>query len=241
MPSRPQLLVSVRNEDETRLALRFGADIVDLKEPRRGSLGRVAWLEIAKISKLVNNLRPLSVALGELIDFHEPNFKQHVRGVQFAKLGLSGMNIEPDWIGSWDRVVKQLPAGTSPVAVAYADFSSCNAPNPEAVLTAGVDLGCTAFLIDTFDKSQGSLFDHLSSKQLVQLGKAAKSGGMLFVLAGSLTRSMIAKVLSLKPDVVAIRGAACRDSRQGTIEGELIQKFKQALVSTAPKMADHSI
>ena len=240
MKSRPQLLVSVRDEVETRLALRFEVDIIDLKEPRRGSLGRVDWPEIARVIELVDNRRPLSVALGELIDFHEPQLEPHLSGVQFAKLGLSGMQARPDWIRIWKRVVEKLPAGASPVAVAYADFESCEAPCPEAVLSAGIELGCTALLIDTFDKSRGNLFNHLSSARLGQLGDMARSHGLLFVLAGSLTATEIGKVLELDADIIAIRGAACRNSRDAAIDGGLIQSFKQKLLSTAARMADQS-
>ncbi|MBY0228781.1 MAG: (5-formylfuran-3-yl)methyl phosphate synthase, partial [Gemmataceae bacterium] len=36
----PGLIVSVRSADEARIALENGADLIDVKEPSRGALGR---------------------------------------------------------------------------------------------------------------------------------------------------------------------------------------------------------
>ena len=62
------LLVSVRDAMEARAALHGGADLIDIKEPRAGSLGSAevgTWREICEV---VATAKPLSVALGELLD-----------------------------------------------------------------------------------------------------------------------------------------------------------------------------
>jgi hypothetical protein len=50
----PQLLVSVRNADEAVEAFRGGADIIDVKEPLNGSLGRASTEAIASIAVAVS-------------------------------------------------------------------------------------------------------------------------------------------------------------------------------------------
>ncbi|HQX54039.1 MAG TPA: (5-formylfuran-3-yl)methyl phosphate synthase [Planctomycetaceae bacterium] len=69
----PQLLVSVRNAVEAIAAVEGGADIIDVKEPNRGSLGCAAPDVIREIGAAVRNclssLRPLSLALGELTEW----------------------------------------------------------------------------------------------------------------------------------------------------------------------------
>ncbi len=69
----PQLLVSVRNAAEAIAAVEGGADIIDVKEPNRGSLGCAAPAVIREIGAVVRgslfSQRPLSVALGELTEW----------------------------------------------------------------------------------------------------------------------------------------------------------------------------
>jgi uncharacterized protein (UPF0264 family) len=50
-PMRPQLLVSVRNAAEAQAALAGGCDILDIKEPSRGSLGMADAPTIAAIAR----------------------------------------------------------------------------------------------------------------------------------------------------------------------------------------------
>jgi AcrR family transcriptional regulator len=60
-----RLLVSVRAAAEVAPALAGGADIVDAKEPARGSLGAVSREVLREIAALVPATVPLSVALGD--------------------------------------------------------------------------------------------------------------------------------------------------------------------------------
>ena len=47
----PKLLVSVRTIEEARAALAGGADIIDIKEPTRGSLGRADEAVLTSIAR----------------------------------------------------------------------------------------------------------------------------------------------------------------------------------------------
>ncbi len=60
-----RLLVSVRTEHEVAAALAGGADIIDAKEPARGSLGPVSPEVLQAIAARVPESMPLSVALGD--------------------------------------------------------------------------------------------------------------------------------------------------------------------------------
>lgn len=69
-----RLLVSVRSAAEAEAALAGGADLIDIKEPTRGSLGRADDRVIADILRQVAGRRPVSAALGELWDArHSPS------------------------------------------------------------------------------------------------------------------------------------------------------------------------
>ena len=149
-----KLLVSVRNAAEAQDALFGGADLIDVKEPARGALGAADASVIAEVARAVGSRRPVSAALGELVEGHR---LEPTPGLRFAKLGLAGCARRNDWIARWRHALGDFPPGVTPVAVAYADWPTADAPDPWAVLSAARSLGCTAMLIDTFDKTAGSL------------------------------------------------------------------------------------
>lgn len=73
----PRLLVSVRNAAEALSAIRGGADIIDVKEPSYGSLGRASLESLTAVEKCLTDTMsdatraggepvPLSIALGEV-------------------------------------------------------------------------------------------------------------------------------------------------------------------------------
>src|SRR5262245_13850027 len=73
-----RLLVSVRSAAEAHAALAGGADLIDVKEPSRGPLGRADDSVISAVLVAVHGRRPVSAAMGELADM-APNV--FVRGV----------------------------------------------------------------------------------------------------------------------------------------------------------------
>src|SRR4051794_20645147 len=84
----PGLLVSVRDAAEAAAALRGGADVIDVKEPRRGPLGRADDATVAAVVAAVAGRRPVSAALGELADAGAA--APAVPGLAFVKWGLAG-------------------------------------------------------------------------------------------------------------------------------------------------------
>src|SRR5262245_15500947 len=81
-----RLLVSVRSAVEARTALDGGADIIDIKEPSHGSLGRANDRTIQEIIGVVKGRRLVSVALGEWQD--RPALP-HFDGWWLAKVGFA--------------------------------------------------------------------------------------------------------------------------------------------------------
>ena len=69
-----QLLVSVRSVAEAESALLGGAGLIDMKEPSRGSLGRIGPEIMQDIVDFVAGRATLSAAMGELLENDErPN------------------------------------------------------------------------------------------------------------------------------------------------------------------------
>ncbi|MFM8251705.1 MAG: (5-formylfuran-3-yl)methyl phosphate synthase [Planctomycetota bacterium] len=222
-----RLLVSVRNAQEAQAAHRGGAQLIDLKEPRQGSLGAVPPADWPSIQAALPSSVPLSVALGEL---HEPACAERARlaaGFQFAKVGLAHSRSWPDWLERWSAVIQALPPTVQPVAVAYADADRAAAPTRHQILTAAQQLRCAAVLVDTFDKTHGSLLDLWSLNELEHFCHDVQSAGLLCVLGGSLSLQQIPQLLPLNPDYIAVRGAVCEGDRTGPLRTELVAALAQ--------------
>jgi (5-formylfuran-3-yl)methyl phosphate synthase len=236
------LLVSVRDADEARDAVEAGAELIDIKEPHAGPLGAAAPETIAEIFRVAAGRRPLSVALGELVDQKSTFGDRLPPGIRFAKLGLSGtvrQGFQPDrpangfknpiWHSQWRQAIEQFPSGTSPVAVIYADFESAAAPPPDEVIAHGRELGCRALLIDTFDKRGPGLLGHLSLGEIKRLVTSARTANLLVVLGGQITVAHLPDLLPLAPDYIAVRGAVCRGDRAGRLDLDLVRHFARRI------------
>ena len=224
-----QLLVSVRSIEEARVALKSGVDILDVKEPSRGALGAASVDTIRGIARLAREPCPVSVALGELVDFqpYEPDDLSHV---QLAKVGLAHCADVVDWRTRWRQAVESLPEKVSRVAVAYADQPTAHSPAWQAVLDKAVDLGCAVLLVDTFHKNRGRLLDWMPMSDLEQVVRAVRGARLRCALAGSLTKDDIARIRQvIDVDVYAVRGAACVGGRDGCVSEAAIHALQSNL------------
>ena len=199
------LLVSVRSATEALAAVAGGAGFIDVKEPSRGPLGRADYRVWAEVLAAVPPGTPVSVALGELSEWDDERPERpRFQGFSFRKLGLAGAG--PRWADSWARLRRRWGDGPSWVAVVYADWERAQAPPPDHVVDAALACdACAGLLVDTWDKSRPSPVDLSWSRWFDR----ARLGGRLTALAGGLDAPAIARLAPLRPDVVAVRGAAC--------------------------------
>jgi len=222
-----QLLVSVRSVEEADLAAESGIEWIDLKEPRDGSLGATSHhLWKAVVSKWHTQAR-ISLALGELsemVPVHEvPEDTDRV------KVGLAGCRHTPDWQARLRGVFDRLPRGVQRVAVHYADAHKAESPSLDDVFHMALEHQCSTFLVDTFDKSGGSVFDYLSTTQLKTLRQRLHDQGVQLALAGSLRRHHLRSVVEIQPAIVAVRGAVCHHDRTGSMDAELLRSLHSQL------------
>lgn len=229
----PLLLVSVRNVQEAAAATVEGVDWIDLKEPSRGPLGSVDVDVAREVAEAISTTHPVSAAGGELLDWlatDTANRLTEVPGIRLIKLGLAGCAPLPCWRQSWQAAQAAIAnAGKQLVAVAYADWRTARAPHPAAIVDLASECGCDFFLIDTFDKSCGTVLDHLPIAELSELLAHAQNGSLQTVVAGSLASSLLPKIAGLPIDLVAVRGAVCRGGRRGSVRREQIAQFRLAL------------
>ncbi|HEX2476729.1 MAG TPA: (5-formylfuran-3-yl)methyl phosphate synthase [Lacipirellulaceae bacterium] len=243
--SAPGLLVSVRSAAEAKEALAGGADVIDVKEPTRGSLGAADAATLGDVVRAVSGTAMLTAALGELIDLQSADSGTHSAsvpsGISLFKIGLAGCRANSNWVSSWRDAIRRLLGDSNGhssqsrlVAVVYADWRAANSPAPIDVLDAAVQFGCPALLVDTWDKSSGTLFDHWPVDDVKDFAEEVRSRGIRIVLAGSLTGAALVEAGRLGPDLIAVRTAACDGGRNGAVSRERVQKLKQLLTALTP-------
>lgn len=228
LSTAPRLLVSVRSAREARAALAGGADVIDVKDPEQGSLGRARADVIAQVLQEVNRRRPVSAALGELKTEPSPC---NVTGLAFCKWGLSGYGAGAAWqhdLLSAMRAVHATDPSCGVVPVAYADARRAAAPAPDEIAAFAQRHRCPALLLDTFHKDGSTLLDWLSPSAVESLCRTA---GVPIALAGSLGAAEIELLRAARPSWFAVRGAACqRSDRRLGIDRRRVQDLARLLV-----------
>jgi (5-formylfuran-3-yl)methyl phosphate synthase len=227
------LLISVRDADEAATALAGGGDLVDIKEPGRGALGAASpsvWRDVLAVCQ---GQVPTSVALGELLEDPDLGDGELLAGFQFAKLGLAGCGEQHWWYQRWTAVLRDLPPSVAPVAVVYADWTGCQAPPPLDIIHRAAQVPCRAVLFDTYSKADGNLWSHLSVRELTPLISRIRATGLQVVLGGSLSGESAALACGLDPDYIAVRGAACRGSRNGPVDLDRVRALADLVHGTS--------
>lgn len=234
----PKLLVSVRSVSEARAAIRGGADIIDVKEPRRGSLGMADPDVIAAIVEFVQTNAPhlpVSSALGELADHRADEMPQLPASLSFAKLGLAGVARMTDWRARWraarTSIERHPEDSVNWVAVAYADWRGVDAPSPDEVIVEAVDVGCAGLLIDTCRKDTGRLIELADVDQLTAWAALAHQSGRFIALAGRIAAADLPALAEVPADVIAVRSAACpAHRRDADVSAELVATLRAELL-----------
>jgi uncharacterized protein (UPF0264 family) len=220
----PRLLVSVRSAAEAEIAAAGGADLIDVKEPRLGSLGKAEDAEIHAILHQVAGRTPVSAALGEVRD-DLPVPDDLAASLSYLKWGLAGRK-DHDWRAFLTRKQQRFGA-EKVVCVAYADWTRAGSPAVAEVM----DFACQSagiLLIDTFAK-QGSinLLSWLSRDQLADIARTCRAAGIRLALAGSLGEKEIADLWELQPDWFAVRGAVCASGRESAVDERKVRRLAQ--------------
>jgi uncharacterized protein (UPF0264 family) len=231
--SGTQLLVSVRDLGEAVAARAGGADLIDVKEPNRGPLGRADEATIRGIITFMHGRCPLSAALGELATNED---LPDVAGLEFVKWGLAG--IGQDWQPRLKRALQHASEvrGCNGVVVAYADAAKAATPPVEEVVAFATEKPGRVLLIDTFAKGppRRSLLDWLSAEQVRAICQRCHAAEVRVALAGSLGEAEMLPLLPAEPDWFAVRGAACAGCRRDArVSPHRVRYLKEMLAAHA--------
>jgi dihydroneopterin aldolase len=203
------MLASVRSAEEALFAFQAGADLIDVKDPSRGTLGSVSPDTLRAIVAEVAGRRPVSATVGDLPLELEP-LAAAVRlaatcGVDFVKVGIFDKDFPIRKIAALAPAV----SGVRLIAVLFADRSP-----PLQVAAQLVAAGWHGVMLDTADKLAGSLRDWTDEDWLADFVRQARAAGLLVGLAGSLSEDDVRPLAALGPDYLGFRGALCADAKR---------------------------
>lgn len=218
--NRIKLLVSPVDPREALVVARGGADILDLKNVREGSLGaNFPWV----LARIVRRLRrypvEFSAAIGDL-DFKPGTaalaaYAAASIGADYVKAGLYGVRTEQRAFELARAVVKGVRSAAPralPVIAGYADWRRFGGLTPWALVRAAKRAGAAAVMLDTALKDGRSLFDNMTRPELARFLRLARAAGLKTALAGSVGVRMLPALRELGPDIVGLRGAVCLGS-----------------------------
>jgi len=232
-----QLLVSVRSVAEADIAQLGGADVIDVKEPLHGSLGRAADEVLTGIHARLAGQAALSAALGELAEAPLP-VPACFRG--FVKLGLAGA-ARPGATQTLNQWREMLTRAQPLVLAAYADWRRAEAPSPEEAAELAGSHRCAGLLIDTWKKDGSRLLDWLGLDHLHRLREETRQAGLLLALAGSLRLEDVPLLLEVKADLLGFRTAACGSAgRTGSLCPRAVARLAVAVHGSARKLTSRT-
>jgi dihydroneopterin aldolase len=224
------LLASVTGPDEAEIADRHGADIIDLKDSRRGAFGAVTLDVVAATLAAIDRRRPVSAVAGELA--MEPDRIVHAAsaladaGVDYVKIALFPEPRREDCI----RALSTLARRVKIVGVMFADHGF-----DEALVPLMASSGFAGAMLDTARKTGGRLLDHMSVAALGGFIDACRQHGLMGGLAGSLEAPDVPRLLLPAPDVLGFRGALCGGhDRAGHIDAAAVEVIR-ALIPADPR------
>lgn len=220
-----KLLASVSSLTEAKLVLAKQVDILDLKDPLSGSLGRLSTATIEEIVAWVNQRCPISATIGDL-PMKPDLIGQAVEQMAETKVEFIKIGIESNKAGT--DVIKALASLTDDcllVAVLFAD----QRPNLD-ILDNLKQAGFAGAMLDTFAKNVGALTDIYATEEIADFVTQVKSRQMICGLAGSLSARDIPGLLAIQPDYLGFRGALCTEgNRKGELDPRAVERIKHAI------------
>ena len=203
------MLVSFKSQSEISEKNLKLVDILDLKNPEKGSLGAWSIVDIKNIVKIFGTKKIISATIGDMPDLTKVIKKIKIFDqlkLDFIKFGLFVEN--SDQMLKFLSNIKSCDFKTELVPVIFVD-------NANILKIAFKNLESfkkfkfNFLLLDTFSKKNGDLFKNCSLNYLSKFIEKSKQYGLSIGLAGKLNKSQVPKLLKLKPKIIGFRSAVC--------------------------------
>lgn len=232
------LLISPINTEEAQEAIEGGADIVDVKNPKEGSLGAsFPWI-IKGVREMTPKDMLVSATLGDVP--YKPGtvslaaMGALVSGADYIKVGLYGTKNYDEALEVMENVVRTVRENSSDavvVASGYADAHRVGAISPMEIPKVAAESGADLAMVDTAVKDGKTLFDFMDMDTLEKFVNEIHDYGLKSALAGSVKKDQLKPLYDIKCDVVGVRGAACvgGDRNTGKIHRSAVAELKDMI------------
>lgn len=232
------LLISPINTEEALEAIEGGADIVDVKNPKEGSLGAsFPWI-IKSVREMTPKDMLVSATLGDVP--YKPGtvslaaMGALVSGADYIKVGLYGTSNYDEALEVMENVVRTVRENSSDavvVASGYADAHRVGAISPMEIPKVAADAGADLAMLDTAVKDGKTLFDFMDMDDLQKFVNEIHDYGLKSALAGSVKKDQLKPLYDINCDVVGVRGAACvgGDRNTGKIHRSAVTELKNMI------------
>ncbi len=233
-----KLLVSPKDVEEAKAVIRGNADIVDVKNPKEGSLGaNFPWV-IRAIKELVEKERgngmEMSAAIGDFD--YKPGTASLAAlgaasaGADYIKIGLLKIKTRQEAIDLLTGVVKAVK-GFDPtkkvVSAFYSDYKRINSISPFEIAEIGTEVDIDVAMVDTGIKDGRSTLEFLSEEELKTFVSESKALGLDTALAGALTFDDLPVIKEINPDILGVRGMVCGGDRNAQVRAELVTELRR--------------
>jgi len=247
-----KLLVSPKDVEEAKAVIRGGADIVDVKNPKEGSLGaNFPWI-ISSVKELVEaagaeraeraereegergkgEKMKMSAAIGNFD--YKPGTASlaalgaAAAGADYIKIGLFKIKTKEeavDLLGAVVKAVKGLDPEKKVVAAFYSDYKRINSISPFEISAIGKDVALDVAMVDTAVKDGKTTLEFLSEEELKMFVSESRALGLETALAGSLKFEDLPAVKKINPDIIGVRGMVCGGNRDESVRAELVSEL----------------
>ena len=234
-----KLLVSVTGNAEALESIEGGAHILDVKNPKEGSLGANFPRVIKQVKGVVPKNIEVSATIGDL-----PNLPgtaslaalgAAVSGADYVKAGLYGVRDAKEATTLMREVcmaVKEYDYNLKVIAAGYADFRTVGCVSPLKLPEIADVVEADGVLVDIKVKDgESNLFNFLTNEELQELVNDAHDNNLIVALAGSLGKHDVPIVWGLSADIIGVRGAVCTkgDRVKGRVEKEKVREFVEEI------------
>jgi uncharacterized protein (UPF0264 family) len=228
-----RLLVSPMNLEEAKAAMAGGADILDVKNPKEGSLGANFPWAIRAVKDMASGKVPVSATIGDLE--YKPGTASlaalgaAVSGADFIKAGLLGTKTSEqakEMLVGIVRAVKEFDAGKMVVASGYSDYGRVGSISPMLLPEAAAETDADIVMVDTAIKDGRSTFEFMSEKELRDFIDLGHASGLKVAIAGTIGFEHLDLLKKINPDIIGVRGIVCGGDRNSSIRADLVEKLK---------------
>ena len=229
-----RVLITVTNKSELISVLGLKIDIIDVKNPKEGSLGAPSIAVLRELVEIVrrNMKSEISVPVGDV-----PNLPGLISlavfgvcetGVDYLKIGLFGpKNIEDAsfLLKEARNAINLSGNNTRLVVVGYADYRRMGCLNPLLIPEIAYKCEADIAMIDTLVKNGEKTTTLMRYQELASFAKMCHDLGLKAAIAGSLDTSDIEIAYSAGFDVIGFRGAVCKKGRTSQLDPEKVVRI----------------